>query len=92
MKDARKPPSWLLAELGFEDGLINEDCTAVTGKPGPHLVTLLRRNGAVHETHTISLVHLPDWKAIQRRLADEGYTAPASAGPKTFQASSGQQH
>jgi hypothetical protein len=74
MKDARKPPSWLLAELGFEDGLLNAEGTAVTGKPGPHLVTMLGRSGGVKDTHTISLVHLPDWKAIQSRLADEGYT------------------
>lgn len=73
MEDARKPPGWLLAELGFEDGELSEDCTAVTGKPGPHLVTVLRRSGEVAETHTISLVTLTDWKAIQSRLADEGY-------------------
>lgn len=73
MEDVRKPPSWLLAELGFEDGHLSEDCTAVTGKPGPHLVTMLGRSGEVTETHTISLVRLPEWKAIQSRLADEGY-------------------
>ncbi len=74
MNDARKPPSWLLAELGFEDGELNKECTAVTGKPGPHLVTMLGRSGSVQDSHTISLVHLPEWKAIHNRLADEGYT------------------
>ena len=49
MNDARKPPSWLLAELGFEDGHLNEECTSVTGKPGPHLVTLLGRSGPVQD-------------------------------------------
>jgi hypothetical protein len=90
MKDARKPPSWLLAELGFEDGFLNEEGTAVTGKPGPHLVTILARTGAVHETHTIWLVHLPDWKAIQRRLADEGYRCSGSITAPDLQPSSGQ--
>ena len=83
MKDARKPPGWLLAELGFEDGLLSEDCTTVTGKPGPHLVTMLRRSGEVRDSHTISLVHLPEWKAIHNRLADEGYTTHASVTAPT---------
>ncbi len=73
MAEKRKPPSWLLAELGFEDGVLNEDCTTVTGKPGAHLIAVLNTGSGAPDTHTADLTTLAEWKAIQRRLADEGY-------------------
>jgi len=49
---------------GFEDGVLNEDCTTVTGKPGAHLIAVLNTGSGAPDTHTADLTNLAEWKAI----------------------------
>lgn len=73
MAEKRPAPAWLLAETGLQDGVLNEDGTTVTGKPGPHLSAVLNKGRGAPNPHSVCLTNLVEWKAIQRRLAEEGY-------------------
>ena len=73
MDKNRAAPEWLIAEAGLLNGVLNEEGTTLTGKPGPHLKTLLEAEGPVPAIHIVSLARMPEWRILQKRLADEGY-------------------
>jgi hypothetical protein len=70
MPNSKPLPQEVLNELNLTDGVLNEDRTAVIGRPNAHLSAVLNTGSGAPSTTTVYLSKFPK---VKKRLDDEGF-------------------